>query len=321
MTYLFPPLLSLKTANGKGDRPFLDSSYDPIVQYIAHPSLSRNLIKLNTKIISLTIDSNQPKPITLISSTGFLYEVDSVIVTIPLGCLKRDTIKFTPPLCVPVQNALSNLRFGTLEKLFIRFKTAWWLHPETETDKIGLEFYRFTSLRSSTAIQKGSLIFTSLARIHQPQPVFLIFVATSFAEYLVTKPKDQLKQMLQEHYIPHLPNFDASDPACVIQNLECTTWSQDELAGFGSYTYVPVGSDTGNENMKILSEKILDAGEGGVWFAGEHTADTEVIDGEIYTTMATVTGAYKTGERAAKKVLEAYSITPETKSSSLCRLL
>jgi hypothetical protein len=74
--------------------------------------------------------------------------------------------------------------------------------------------------------------------------------------------------------------------------------------------------------MKILSEKAMDAGDGGgVWFAGEHTADTEVIEGENYTTMATVTGAYKSGERAAKRVLQAYS-TKETKSTStsVCRL-
>jgi hypothetical protein len=55
--------------------------------------------------------------------------------------------------------------------------------------------------------------------------------------------------------------------------------------------------------MRILSQKILSAGDGGVWFAGEHTADTEIIDGLKYTTMATVTGAYKSGERAANHVL------------------
>ena len=61
--------------------------------------------------------------------------------------------------------------------------------------------------------------------------------------------------------------------------------------------------------MKILGERIMSAGEGegGVWFAGEHTADTEVIDGEKYTTMATVTGAYKSGERAGKHILRHYS--------------
>jgi hypothetical protein len=190
------------------------------VQYIARPSLTKNLIKLNTKIISLTIDTKQPKPITLTSSTGFLYAVDSVIVTIPLGCLKRDAIKFTPPLPGNVHQAISNLGFGTLEKLFIRFNRAWWLEPVPKSQKIGLEFYRFTSLVSTTdMLPKGGLSFGSFARMHTPHPVFLIFVSTSLAEHLVTKPKDQLKQMLQEHYIPHLPNYDASDPDCVIQDL------------------------------------------------------------------------------------------------------
>ena len=59
--------------------------------------------------------------------------------------------------------------------------------------------------------------------------------------------------------------------------------------------------------MKVLSERILPAGNGGIWFAGEHTADTEVIDGVKYTTMATVTGAYKSGERAANHVVRLYS--------------
>ena len=255
-----------------------------------------------------------------------MYEpflVDSVIVTVPLGCLHRKSLTFQPPLPTKVQTALSNLGFGTLEKLFIRFKRAWWLQPVHETEKIVLEFYRFTSLLSAKdTIPKGNLSFVSLARTHSPKPVFLIFVATGLAEYLVARPKEKLRQMLQEHYIPHLPNYDASDPDCVIEELACSTWSQEELSGFGSYTYIPVGSDSGNENMKILSEKILDVGDGGggVWFAGEHTADTEVIDGLNYTTMATVTGAYKSGERAAKKVLEAYP-TSSKKLDSLCRLL
>lgn len=114
--------------------------------------------------------------------------------------------------------------------------------------------------------------------------------------------------MLQTYYIPYLPNYDAENPACQIIDVDCSLWSQDELSGFGSYTHIPKRSDSGNENMKILSEKILSAGKdgGGVWFAGEHTADTEVIDGLNYTTMATVTGAYKTGERAAKYILQTY---------------
>ena len=63
--------------------------------------------------------------------------------------------------------------------------------------------------------------------------------------------------MLQTNYIPMLPNYDAKNPACQILNVDSSAWSQDELSGFGSYSHIPVGSETGDQNMKVLSEKIL----------------------------------------------------------------
>ena len=125
----------------------------------------------------------------------------------------------------------------------------------------------------------------------------------------MSQPKSDLKAMLQTNYIPLFPNYDARNPACRILDVVSSAWSQDELSGFGSYTHIPVGSDTGDENMRLLSEMILPAGEnGGIWFAGEHTADTEIINGLKFSTMATVTGAYKTGERAGNHILQTYNI-------------
>ena len=137
--------------------------------------------------------------------------------------------------------------------------------------------------------------------------MFGIYVSTDLAKYLVAIPKPELKEMLQKYYIPHLPNYNEDDPDCQILEIGSSQWSMDPLSGYGSYTHVPVGETEGDGNMKILGEMIFNAGDGGVWFAGEHTADTEVIGGDKYTTMATVTGAYKTGERAGMHVLEYYS--------------
>ena len=285
----------------------MDSTYHPIVEYIAYPASSQNLIKLNTQISYIDVDPSQNKPITLTSTMYETFHADSVIVTVPLGCLKREDIKFTPSLPPPVQKALSNLGFGVLEKLFVRFSEAWWLSPVEQKESISIEFYRFTSLLSTKSIiPEGSLSFFSLARTHNPQPVFGVYISTELGKHLVSLPKDALKTMLQTYFIPLLPNYDASNPVCQILAVDSSEWSQDPLSGFGSYTHIPVGSDTGDENMKILSEMILPAGDGGVWFAGEHTANTEIHNGEIYTTMATVTGAYKSGERAGNKVLENY---------------
>jgi Flavin containing amine oxidoreductase len=220
--------------------------------------------------------------------------------------LHHNVIKFTPALPTSVQKAISNLGFGVLEKLFIHFSEPWWLLPVPKEESTGIEWYHFKSHLDQ--FPNGFLNFISLARTHHPIPVFGIFVATDFAKFLVLKSKEDLKIMLETYYIPHLPNYDAKNPACQILQVDCSTWSQDPLSGFGSYTHIPRGSDSGNENMRILSERILSAGNGGgVWFAGEHTADTEIIGGLNYSTMATVTGAYKTGERAGKNILKTHN--------------
>ena len=49
-----------------------------------------------------------------------------VIVTVPLGVLKRGGPRFEPPLPEPVQAAVAALGFGRYEKIALRFETAFW---------------------------------------------------------------------------------------------------------------------------------------------------------------------------------------------------
>jgi hypothetical protein len=171
---------------------------------------------------------------------------------------------------------------------------------------VGLEWYAFMAQTSvSPTIPKGTLSFVSFARTRNPQPVLMIYVSIETAIHLAHLPVEEVQSLLEEHYIPKLPNYCASNPACSIISLDRSTWSADPLTGNGSYTHIPAGSDTGDRNMRAMATRILDAGAGaGLWFAGEHTSKTEVINGRKYSTMATVTGAYKSGERAAKQVLD-----------------
>lgn len=207
-----------------------------------------------------------------------------------------------------MQTAISNLEFGIFEKLFIRFSEAWWLPIEQNKSSDRIDFYRFICpLSACEKAPKGAVQFYSLARIHNPQPVFGVITAVEIAKYLVSLPKDEPKSFLQTYYISRLPNYDANNPACQILEVDSTAWSNDPLSGFGSFTHIPVGSDTGVENMNILSEMIMPAGDGGVWFAGEHVSEAELIQGLRYTGMATVNGAYKSGERAANKILDHHS--------------
>jgi Flavin containing amine oxidoreductase len=214
---------------------------------------------------------------TLTSMTNEVFHADAVIVTIPLGCFQRGGIQFTPPLPPRVQAAISDLGFGVNERLFIRFSTAWWLcHNPDESDTLRLERYLFSpQLAEKSGMPSGCMTFYSLARTHNPQPLIAIFVVTKLRAYLVSQPKEDVKNLLQTYYVSLLPNYDPQNSAHQIVDVDCSAWSRDVFSGFGSYSFVPAGSNSGDMNMNIMPERILPAGErGGLWFAGEHTTDT-----------------------------------------------
>ena len=257
------------------------------------------------QIESVDVGSYSDKPITLRSTTDETFYAHAVIVTVPLGSLKRHAITFSPALPLRVQAAISNLGYGTLERIFLRFPQPWWLTSLDDLQTIGVDFFRFPSLKSTVHhVPRGTMNFFSLARIHYPQSILGVFVSTELAKFLTSLSTDDLKTILETYYIPRLPNYDADTPVCRIMEVDCSAWSQNAFSGFGAYTHIPVGSESGDEDLMVLSEKILGAGKGGVWFAGEHTAKTEIIERLKYTTMATVTGAYQSGIRAALNVVE-----------------
>lgn len=53
-----------------------------------------------------------------------------VIVTVPLGILKRNLIEFSPPLPPTKVDAIRRLGFGLLNKVILRFDQPWWKHED-----------------------------------------------------------------------------------------------------------------------------------------------------------------------------------------------
>ncbi|MEM6638441.1 MAG: FAD-dependent oxidoreductase [Pseudomonadota bacterium] len=51
---------------------------------------------------------------------------DAVIVTVPLGVLKRNRPAFDPPLPRKMREAITRLGFGTLDKLYLSFEEPFW---------------------------------------------------------------------------------------------------------------------------------------------------------------------------------------------------
>ena len=54
------------------------------------------------------------------------YQARAVIVTAPLGCLKRGSISFSPPLPAAKTHAIAAFGFGLMNKIVLQFDECWW---------------------------------------------------------------------------------------------------------------------------------------------------------------------------------------------------
>ena len=259
--------------------------------FLALPSLSTGILRLCTPVNQIT---NQSDHFDVFTEDSIL-QANAIILTAPLGCLQRKAISFDPCLPPRIQSAIKNLGFGNLEKLFLRFETAWW--QDSKRDSIPPEMYTFLPpVTLPPQAPKRLLTMFSLGRLPvHPQPVLAIYLADSWTTYLASLSDSDIKALFEIHYLPKMPNY------CQIHaiiDIVRTTWSADPWT-YGSYTHIPVGSENGYEDLKLLGERImgLERGAGGLWFAGEHAGTTDV---------GTVNGAMISGSNAAIQVLKAF---------------
>ena len=81
-------------------------------------------IHLATPITDVTI---APTGVTLSakgSQTEFVF--DAVVVTVPLGVLKQNSIRFSPPLPEKKRSAIERLGMGVLDKVYLQFSDVFW---------------------------------------------------------------------------------------------------------------------------------------------------------------------------------------------------
>ncbi len=79
-------------------------------------------IKKSEKVTMVSYSPNGVKITSTSGESGF----DAVIVTLPLGVLKKNTVIFKPPLPKDKQQAIERLGMGTLDKLYLVFDTPFW---------------------------------------------------------------------------------------------------------------------------------------------------------------------------------------------------
>ncbi|XP_028121404.1 polyamine oxidase 2 [Camellia sinensis] len=226
-------------------------------------------IRLNHRVKKIVRRYNGVK-VTVEDGRSFI--ADAAIVTVPLGVLKSNTIKFEPRLPEWKESAIADLGVGIENKIVLHFENVFWPNVEflgvvAETS-YGCSY--FLNLHKATG--HSVLVYMPAGKLALDIQKMSDEAAASFAF-------KQLKKILP----------DASAP---IQYL-VSRWGMDENS-LGSYSYDAVGKPHDlYERLRIPVDNLF--------FAGEATS----VDypGSVH-------GAYSTGLMAAEdcrmRVLERY---------------
>ncbi|XVF18973.1 hypothetical protein REPUB_Repub11eG0070500 [Reevesia pubescens] len=204
------------------------------------------------------------------------FQADMVLCTVPLGVLKRRTIRFEPELPQRKLAAIERLGFGLLNKVAMLFPHVFW----------GEDLDTFGCLNDTSDNRGEFFLFYSYHTV-SGGPVLIALVAGEAAQtFERTNPTLLLHRVLSKLRGIYGPKgVDVPDP---IQTI-CTRWGNDPLS-YGSYSHVRVQSSGGDYD--ILAETVGNR----LFFAGEATT-------RQYP--ATMHGAYLSGLREASRILRA----------------
>jgi monoamine oxidase len=166
-----------------------------------------------------------------------------LIVTLPLGVLKANTVQFIPELPEDKRTAIAQLGMGLLNKHFLRFDKVFWDKSFDWHEYLHGEKGKWTE-------------WVSFAKVNDT-PVLLGFSAAKRARMMEKWTDAQIQAEAMEAL---RDMFGSSVPEPVAHQF--TRWSQDPFA-YGSYSFNAVGS--GNDDRVALSRPI----DNRVFWAGE----------------------------------------------------
>ncbi|KAI4321633.1 hypothetical protein MLD38_034994 [Melastoma candidum] len=207
------------------------------------------------------------------TSNGKVFMGDAILVTVPLGCLKAETIKFLPPLPPWKLSSIKCLGFGILNKIVLEFPNVFW---DESVDYFG-------ATAEETNCRGWCFMFWNVKKT-VGAPVLIALVVGKAAiegqqfnsDYHVHHAMAVLRKLFGEKSVP--------DPLASV----VTNWGQDPFS-YGAYSYVAIGAS--GEDYDILGKPV----ENCLFFAGEATCK-EHPD--------TVGGAMMSGMREAVRIMD-----------------
>lgn len=134
---------------------FVSSTHQQIIKRISEAVVNANIHLLTSveAIVSQEMEKGDKR--LIVKTTNGNFEFDEVVVTIPLGCLKLDTLQFHPNLPQNISQAITDASYGRLEKVFVAFAAPFWERSETDASQGGDTYPMFTHfLRPTYALEE-----------------------------------------------------------------------------------------------------------------------------------------------------------------------
>ncbi|XP_047191102.1 peroxisomal N(1)-acetyl-spermine/spermidine oxidase-like isoform X3 [Scophthalmus maximus] len=268
--------------------------------------------KLMSELPSGSVSYNQPvrcvhwndtgsgvNAVTVECDDGERVAADHVIVTIPLGYLKKHhSTLFCPPLPANKLHSIQKLGFGTCNKIFVEFESPWW-DPDCEIIYLLWEDEKDPSDQVSDISKlwiRKMASFTVLPPSERNSHVLCGWIAGHESEYMETLSGQEVRRSITE-----LVRTFTGNPTITPRRISCSRWFHDPWT-CGSYSHAAVGSSAQDlENMmEPLPLKGSQSQPLQVLFAGEATHPYHY---------STVHGALLSGRREADRLIAHYSPT------------
>jgi monoamine oxidase len=225
----------------------IEGGYKMLVNYLVKVIEKKGVtIQLQTPVTSVEWQHNYVKLI----AANKTFQADKVLITVPIGVLQADVIKFTPNLSV-LQTALNGLGFGAAIKINLSFKTAFW-QKKPKLKKLSMFF-------------SDQIIPTWWTQYPKDLPVLTGWVAGGESKNLVYFKKE----VLLEKALQSLSNLFDMPVKELRNNLKgwyVNNWAKGTYAK-GAYSYDTLNGSEIKASMKTgIQNTIFFAGEG--WFDG-----------------------------------------------------
>ncbi len=207
-------------------------------------------------------------PDVIVGTTRGEFVTDRVVVTLPLGVLKHEDVRFVPELPQEKRNAIKQLGMGVLNKCYLRFSRSFWPDDVDWLEYVPEQHGHWTQWVSFTRATK--------------LPILLGFNAAERGGEIESWSDRQIVSSALETLKTIFGN-KVPDPV----DYQITRWGADPFAR-GAYSYNALNSTPAMRN--VLARPLA----GRLFFAGEASSKDH---------FGTAHGAYLSGLKVARTML------------------